>query len=1757
MLDFAFAAPSPSTLPLDGRGEASWRRAERHARTRLSPDFVGKMGLERRIHQQTFLSPSMENVRSGIARVRSVPVASLRRAAETQPRPKPNPNFPTRNLELATELSAENAKGRDQRERESTHAAALRAAQQEVQVSKETLPSAKPDIALKASTGTLLGLSQAASGNVLALGFGDSALVSSDADLGGYFYEHQAGMAEVPVGDAAVAYPMAVASDDMACFSTPGALDCMVMDQNARQAQRAWFALSSTEQQSTPQPQAPIWSQALRQTLPSRSVCPWKVGSTAGVCVGEAATAWQRATAVMATAPNGMRYARTSYAERNPGGSTYRWVCTSGCEEGSGSPWDKSNMTSSESTYGRALAMHGDLLAVGSPSVFGNGRVEVYAAKGTPGPSGYGQQTWWSRVQYFPPPPAIGTEDIEYTGEGNFGAALSLSSKWLIIGAPGNSSVAALIRVYQVSGTSMSHFCEVKHPMAAVDSQFGASIAQSSHATYPWTIVLVGAPGENLAYSILLRDNPPMCKMHQVFEPPANDNDFTDRFGFSVAISRQFVFIGTPFYLRWYKDASGLLYTSTFCFPGSVREILGGSYPLPNRQLPQCRMCPRDKTSDGGTASVCKDCVTDSGDRIQIPEKSTLSYGCSYTCNSGYFGTSCLRCSEYAPSNSWIKAEHSEWVDDNANCLARCIGGYYQLPGGNGNATFRDGAWYVDIVCAKCPTAQNFATRTNVQWIAGSCEWECSTTFFEDDDTYCYKCSVLNERKGIQPPVNALFVDGLPVCEWAPKLGYNCTYDAVHNPSRECRQCENIPLNAEFASIVGADPLSKEQCNFECKEGFFGHPTYPAVCESCESLMTQYAKVSLPANALWDPNPSTCTADSWSCVPGFTKADRTLTSMRYCCPNVIPDSFPLATYQPCGRACNPGYRWNNATASCGVCVSDTPKQNHEWLIDCDFRCLCSKELGQKCYYGRHELGNCYPCDEYHDRQGNRPPHNAFWYVDPPVIDNALPKCDKMAWGCQTGTTKSEDANPPGCCPNSLPYSSVVAKTGDAAFRDTCNYACVNGYKWDGHFKNCTLYKDPELKIANSIWNYRTGVWDCLAGFVHLPRGQVQAQQCMECSVFASSEGWRLPQGARWLNASELRGIQCTNKAFKCTADKYVANSNAGLCCLSTNLPEKLLSHVNGEWDSTTCEYRCVKGLFPIKPTDTDSICQKCSEYLKTKNVPDLFLPLPPPLSTRPWCEGMPLGWCEGINPDGVTPTSCTASITINFIISGIRLQNFTARSAMAGSAVDVLLTALANILNVDRSLAVLAYVSEVKAIGNVGAGRRLLQKVAESRLKVGALLRYLNPVIASEGKDKLASSAATIVFNALDRAGYDASVVMDGNPVLGPSSEVWSCKEGFTRNHATGRCCASSFFRDPAGIDKSRYFWQADGCSYSCLDSFRGADCLSCSEFNKDKFKPDNSMWDDSSPSCTTWKCRTGYIRSATGFSCNSLKELENICSSNSRCATCVAQGNCVWCSGRCVPGQSNGTDAGCPFVNQVASPVCRCEARTCSQECLYDSCSKCIKDAYCGWCAGTQKCMLGSYYSPQAQLCPSGWSAGTYTQCGSAQNIWMVGLVSASVSILLVLLMCMHCILRVRAANRNAQRQPVVRFGSSPPVGSSANQVMHVKTHTFSPCNRICSLPRRALLVCALAMSCSLPLPPRLLQARARVDQCEGGVLPCHMSHVQAREIMARFLETFPTFKYEVSFGALCLNELMFSYACVCFCAHEHMGACRSTRKR
>ena len=238
-------------------------------------------------------------------------------------------------------------------------------------------------------------------------------------------------------------------------------------------------------------------------------------------------------------------------------------------------------------------------------------------------------------MAFFPPLPEIGFDLPEYTGEGFFGSTVSLSSKWLVIGAPGSSGpgppVAGLVRIYKVTGSSFSQFCEVKHPDAAI-SMFGSSISQASHASWPWTIVLVGAYGENLAYSILLRSDPPLCKMHEVFAPPSDDVDQKDYFGYSVAISKSYAFIGAPNYLRWYKkDVSGLLYSNSFCFPGDTRVT-----PACTFCQSMCFSCARNETSDGGSSAKCRACLKDDDvTPLPIPQQSTLNYGCSYVCNEG------------------------------------------------------------------------------------------------------------------------------------------------------------------------------------------------------------------------------------------------------------------------------------------------------------------------------------------------------------------------------------------------------------------------------------------------------------------------------------------------------------------------------------------------------------------------------------------------------------------------------------------------------------------------------------------------------------------------------------------------------------------------------------------------------------------------------------------------------------------------------------------------------------------------------------------------------------------------------------------------------------------------------------------------------------------------------------------------------------------------------------------------------------------
>ena len=104
-----------------------------------------------------------------------------------------------------------------------------------------------------------LGFSQAASGFILAIGYGNTAIVSADVDRGAFFYENDASL-ETWTVEPEGANPIAVASEEMACFSTPAIVECFVMDLEARTTQRAWWDLPESEKAKPRPSNKDIWT---------------------------------------------------------------------------------------------------------------------------------------------------------------------------------------------------------------------------------------------------------------------------------------------------------------------------------------------------------------------------------------------------------------------------------------------------------------------------------------------------------------------------------------------------------------------------------------------------------------------------------------------------------------------------------------------------------------------------------------------------------------------------------------------------------------------------------------------------------------------------------------------------------------------------------------------------------------------------------------------------------------------------------------------------------------------------------------------------------------------------------------------------------------------------------------------------------------------------------------------------------------------------------------------------------------------------------------------------------------------------------------------------------------------------------------------------------------------------------------------------------------------------------------------------------
>ena len=213
--------------------------------------------------------------------------------------------------------------------------------------------------------------------------------------------------------------------------------------------------------------------------------------------------------------------------------------------------------------------------------------------------------------------------------------------------------------------------------------------------------------------------------------------------------------------------------------------------------------------------------------------------------------------------------------------------------------------------------------------------------------------------------------------------------------------------------------------------------------------------------------------------------------------------------------------------------------------------------------------------------------------------------------------------------------------------------------------------------------------------------------------------------------------------------------------------------------------------------------------------------------------------------------------------------------------------------------------------------------------------------------------------------------------------------------------------------------------------------CWTCAELNEKlgKLKPNNAVWRDDMPSCSEWVCADGYVRTSSGFYCESLPRLMARCRALTRCARCAEVSDCVWCpagnggSGVCLAGMTTADKAGCPYTaegkigSDSVSGKCECQAATCSDECKHSSCGACVSDEYCGWCAGTERCMLGSYFRPAASSCPAGtWIPHGKTGCASDDMLWIIGLVCATGATLLIALLGCYVVVRIRRAARHRQ---------------------------------------------------------------------------------------------------------------------------------------
>lgn len=196
--------------------------------------------------------------------------------------------------------------------------------------------------------------------------------------------------------------------------------------------------------------------------------------------------------------------------------------------------------------FGAALALDGDLLAVGAPDAPGGGRVYVYMRSGGA----------WALAQVVASP-------FPQPGE-QFGASVELYGYFLLVGAPLRDEAGvdsgAVFNLYY-NGSSWQYATTVVGEDTAANDRFGHAIDQRDNN------LLVGAPGHNAGAGAAYIFNQGAVQWFQQVKLTAPAPAAGDAFGSAAAVAIDAAVVGAPT-----KGATGAAYAFAYGAGGWTLE---------------------------------------------------------------------------------------------------------------------------------------------------------------------------------------------------------------------------------------------------------------------------------------------------------------------------------------------------------------------------------------------------------------------------------------------------------------------------------------------------------------------------------------------------------------------------------------------------------------------------------------------------------------------------------------------------------------------------------------------------------------------------------------------------------------------------------------------------------------------------------------------------------------------------------------------------------------------------------------------------------------------------------------------------------------------------------------------------------------------------------------------------------------------------------------------------------------------------------